>query len=1453
MDAPWRIKMLGWLRATQGDRVVTRFRSQKTGALLAYLAFYRQRSHPREVLIELLWPECGPDAGRHRLRLALSSLRHQLEPPGIPAGAVIVADRASVQLNPAACVTDVAQFEALLQSAAGTGSGTERVQRLTEAVELYRGELLPSCYEEWILPERERLGDALHQALGQLITHLEQAGDLHGALRWARRAVAADSLREEAHRHLIRLLAAVGERDAALRQYHELERLLEGELHTTPEPETDALARELAPLAAGETGRPADETMGRLFPRPPSQRLPASPSPSSLPTGTVTLLLAEIVERTTLRERLGAAFDVVLEGCHELLGPLLRGHGGHVIQASGETLHTAFGRASDALAAAVAGQRALATHPWPEEMGALRVRMALHTGEVEPGDEVHGSPVLAQGTRLLLAAHGGQILLSEETAALLRRDQDSQARNRSEGLGPPGVRLADLGLYRLGGRGHEPSTGAGWGPRTVSAGTEGARWEPGPGRLGREVDSGGGLASGEATPGAERLFEVHDLEQGTQEFPPPNAAPGPVGRLPLSFTRFFGREEEIARLRDLLLSEQTRLVTLTGPGGAGKTRLALEVAASLGGPFQSAIWFVPLVDLADPCLIADKVRDALRLPRSANVQPLEQVVAALSRQSSLLLLDNFEHLLPEGGLTVRMLLERVPTLTCLVTSRRRLDLAGERECPVPPLPTPEGAETPEELIRCASVHLFVDRAQTVHPEFQVTKANAAAVAALCRRLEGIPLALELAAARAQVLTPAQMVAHLEQRFDFLVSRKRDAATRHRSLRAALDWSYQLLSPALRRFFARLSVFRGGWTLAAAEAVCEEPLALEYLEQLRECSMALAESSVMRRAAAVKCSEEHPSADDSQRTTPDGGSEMRFRVLETLREYAWEQLAPEERDLLQRRHTEYYLTLAEQAEPTLRGPHQQFWLSRLEQEHDNLRVALAWSIGAGADPPTCLVPRGSPEAGLRLAGALWRFWDLRGYWNEGRAWLAKALARSSAPERPVGRAKALHAAAWLARRQGDFGTARTLAEEGVALFRGLGDRTNLALALVALGFAFKDPGDYEAALPRFEESVALFRAVDDPWGLAVALDGLAQTLCVMGSVRESRAPFAESLALMRRLGDQSMIARFLTHQGAVVHCQGDYRTARAMVDEILALYREVGDRLGMARTLAALGSLAHAWDDDQTARSHIDESLAILRELGPCHTLAFALDDLARLARDQGDFAMARSLLEEGLAIFRRTGERHRIAEWFVLLGEVARCQGDTAGARARYEESLTIYRELGDTWGMLGALNCLWLLTRHPGDDAAARALYEKCRSLHRELSHKGAIAQSCDDLGAMARHHGDLAAAHQFYRQSLTLQWEADNRGGVATCLEGLAMVAAAQGEPERAARLLGAAAALHETLGTPPRRKEWQEQEALLAALRAALGEAAFTAAWKAGQALTWEQAATEALGKSGGPPVG
>lgn len=989
-----RICLLGGLRVEQAERIITRFRSQRTGSLLAYLALFRQRPHPREVLIELLWPECDPIRGRNNLSASLSSLRHQLEPPGIPSGAVITADRSTVGLNPAVVTTDVAEFETALDAAANSDTTAGRAQCLMEAVGLYRGPFLHGSYEEWVLVERGRLSERYLRVLQELSQLAEERGDLGHSIDLVQRAVAIDPLSEELHAELMRLYGAAGQPAAALRQYRKLERILQVELGLTPSPTIRQLAEELT-------------ASGRDLPSLPSSRW-------------------------TVRGD---------SGPHEAVRP----------------------------------QRT-------------------------------------------------------------------------------------------------PSTG--------------------------------------------RSLPVDEPEQRLQELPPRRAEAARADLLPLQITRFFGRECEIARLSELLLSENTRLITLTGPGGSGKTRLALEVARQVVPSLGGAVCFVPLADLTDTGRIIDTVRDALRLAPSPHLSPMEQIEEHLSSQRSLLVLDNFEHLVEHGAALVTTLLGRIRSLTCLVTSRQRLDLAGECEFPVGPLPAPIGEATPEQLIQNESVQLFLDRAQAVRPDFQVTRANAAAVAELCRRLEGIPLALELAAARAQVLTPAQMLRQLEHRLDFLVSRRRDTLTRHRTLRAAIDWGYQLLSPELQRFFARLTVFKGGWSLEAAELVCEEPLALDYLAQLRECSLIL---------------------------TEEASHEFRFRMLETLWEFAAEQLEPEERAWLQRRHAEWYLDLAEREWPEDAAKLE--WLDRLQVEHDNFRAALDWALG-----------NDSPLA-LRMATALGGFWAARGPSNEGYAVLCQALAQEAAAPSEL----CAQTYAWAANLADDFAAKKAWLERALALARERGDRRGIAVTLRTLGqVEWAQGSPAEIRDPPIDESLCIWREIGDRKELAFTLF--------------MRGVHAESLELYRQEGDQWGVAYVLKDMGLVAMERGDLVAARPFLEESLAIFQHFGDPATL--TLIALGLLALRQGNCEEACARLLASLATCRPTGIKRAIVECLEGLAEVMAETGEpvkaarWFGAADALREAIS-FSALRDRHEGARASVrrTLGEASFAAAWAAGRSLTWQQA----------------------------------------------------------------------------------------------------------------------------------------------------------------------------------------
>jgi predicted ATPase len=673
-------------------------------------------------------------------------------------------------------------------------------------------------------------------------------------------------------------------------------------------------------------------------------------------------------------------------------------------------------------------------------------------------------------------------------------------------------------------------------------------------------------------------------------------------RLPTRMTGFFGRTDELDRLSRLMTAADVRLITLTGPGGAGKTRLAVEVARRVAGAFDDSVWYVSLQDVADPGLIGDAVVLALGVTRRPGFSSLEQAGEFLSHSRCALVLDNFEQLVDGGAEVVRRLLDAAPTLTCLVTSRRLLALTGEREFLVRPLPVPSALDDPAELLKWPSVQLFLDRAQAARPDFRLTEENAAPVGELCCRLEGFPLALELAAARVRMVAPARILEQVDHRFDFLSSRKRDVEERHRSLRAAIDWSFLQLPSEQRLFFAGLSVFRGGWTADAARDVQRRPAALDDLEELRDCSLL---------------------------TIDYAGPEPRFHMLETLRAYGAEHLPQEERDVLEVAHARYYLGLA--VERT--GGDEEEWLDAVEAEHQNMRQALE-----------SLLRRGDcDEDALRLAAALGRFWQARNYWDEGRHYLGEALSCDAAHMPTAVRASALSDAAGLASSQGDYTAARELFTQALGLQRDLGDKKAAAASLGYLGNALWRQGDYEGARALFEEALPLQEDLGEPAGVATALHNLGLVSAVSGDFATAEDLLSRSLAMRREVKDPWGIAESANDLGLIAKHYGNFEMAAGYLEEALAIRREMGRKDEIAISLNNLAALTVARGDMEAACRLYHDSLALSGELGHMSLVVESLGGIAEvcLSRDQAEDAArlygAADAIREALN-YRRTPE-----------------------------------------------------------------------------------------------------------------------------------------------------------------------------------------------------------------------
>jgi predicted ATPase/class 3 adenylate cyclase len=844
----------------------------------------------------------------------------------------------------------------------------------------------------------------------------------------------------------------------------------------------------------------------------------------NLPTGTVAFLMTDIEGSTRLITQLGDAFPSLLDDHLAVLDQAIKAKGGTLVSSEGDSVFAVFPSVREAINAAVAAQRAMAGHSWPDDVK-LGVRIGVHVGEAVLGGRDYTGIDVHRTARVMAAGHGGQVLVTQA------------ARDLAIGSAPDQIGFLDLGSHSL-----------------------------------RDL------------PDPEHLYQI--VAPGlTSDFPPPRTqASAAEARLPTFLTRFIGRTREIAEVEDLVGRE--RLVTLTGAGGTGKTRLAIEVARNLAERYPDGSWFIALDAVRDPALVLPAIATALGVPDQPG-RPIGVVLGEhLATRHALVLLDNLEQVI-EAAPDVGSLLGSAPDLAVLATSREPLLIAGEHVYQVQPLdlPAEPGVPTAQDIGANEAVQLFVERARAGRSDCTLSDTNAPAIAAICRRLDGLPLAIELAAARINLLSPDQIVTRLDHRLALLATSRRDLPERQRTLRGAIDWSYDLLAAPEQAFFRRLSAFSGGADLEAIRAVVdpEEALGSEALD----LASALVDRSLLRSTHI--------------------GDENRLDMLETIREYAAEHLAtsPQEESETRARHAAYYRDLAEASEGLLTNVRQDELLDRLDRELANFRAAIAWSLEARL-----------PETGLRIAAALREFWHVRNHIHEGRRALDELLTASASDGATTLRFRALTTSGMLASWHGDYGTMHELFEGAVAMAEAAGNRRQIAVAKAGLGWA-RIGSRPTTARDDLEDAIAIGRELGDKQILFGALQGLTLAYIRLGDLSAARGSVLEAIALGEASGEHYDNATNLLALGTIETREGDPRSGGRWIAEALRQLRAAGGHGGLSIALDVLATLAF----ERGAP-------------GPGARLAAAADRLRRAVG--GGPSTAIILLEEPLDRARRT-------------------------------------------------------------------------------------------------------------------------------------------------------------------------------------------------------------------------
>lgn len=901
------------------------------------------------------------------------------------------------------------------------------------------------------------------------------------------------------------------------------------------------------------------------------------------PTGMVTFLFTDIEGSTKLAQEFPETLPAALDKHNALMREAAESNNGFVFEIVGDAFCCAFQNADDAVKAAVMIQRNLAFEKWDDAV--IKIRIGIHRGKaVWSGAAYRGYITLAQTNRILSAAYGEQILISNGTCEMVKDKISNEISFRSLGE----RRLKDL---------NEPV----------------------------------------------KLYQIVSVGL-RQDFPPLKTLDARPNNLPVQLNSFIGREEEMKKIKNSLIN--THLLTLTGPGGTGKTRLALQIAADIIDDFANGVWFVELASLNEPELLPHAVMQALGVQEQPKLKVESTLFDYLKDKELLIILDNCEHIVHDCAKLAEKLLQNSPKLKIFATSREALRCNGELTHQTLSLNTPGPKEkiSAATLTQYESVRLFIERALAVNSSFTVNNNNAPAIAGICSQLDGIPLAVELAAARTKVLTAEKIYARLNDRFKLLTGGKRTALPRQQTLSALIDWSYELLSDNEKTLWNRLSVFSGGWTLEASEKICSDEKIISE-EEILELLNNLTEKSIVIFNI----------------------ENQRYKMLETIKKFGDEKMrAANEQGKFSKKHSRFYIELAENASKNLRGNESLFWMNVLNNESGNVEMGLIRSL-----------ENSDNEAGARLAVAVAHYWQLRGNLSEGMRWL-EAVAKNNTETMNSNYCKVNYFIGKFARLKGDFEKAKNFLQESLEFWRESGNEQGITDTLNSLGINEYDQGRYEQAAGFYEENLEIYKKNKNKRGIAVSLNNLGNVVSNQGDYVKAFGLYEESLTIRRELEDIVGIGITLNNLGILAYEQGDYVKATDLLQESLQIRREIGDINGVAICMMNLGNILYNQGEYISASNLYEEGLQIFREMGDKSGVADAINNLGKVLLEQNETDHALKLFEESIAIGREIGAESQIAVCLYYLGRVAFIKNQHEQARKNYYESLEIYNKTGN-------------------------------------------------------------------------------------------------------------------------------------------------------------------------------